>query len=378
MSEIVLSAGIRSNLLSLQNTSKLLDRTQNVLATGLKVNSALDDPTAFFTALGLNDRARELDNLLDSMDLAVQTLRAADEGIQAAIKLAENLKATATQALETPLVATLARSTITGLSASATVSTIAAFDTGDTFTIQVGTAVATTITIGTSTQPLSSILASISAITDVTAYIATDGTLRIEATNGEDLLITDTAGSAAGDLGLSGTFVNGTNRRGFEQDFNALRLQIDQLVGDASYRGINLLQEDSNLTVYFNESQTTSLVIRSQLLDTSPAGLNIDEISIDDWATDPGIRAAIDQVDQAVKRLRQQSSTFGGNLSVVQTRADFTEKLIETLETGATNLTVADVNEEGANLLALQTRQQLGATALSLAAEADQNVLRLF
>jgi len=84
------------------------------------------------------------------------------------------------------------------------------------------------------------------------------------------------------------------------------------------------------------------------------------------------------QLDAALSTLRSQASTFGSNLSVVQTRQDFTKALINTLETGAAGLILADTNEEGANLLALQTRQSLSSTALSLASQADQNVLRLF
>lgn len=378
MSDIVLSAGIRSNLLSMQNTAKLLDQTQNRLATGLRVNSAIDDPTAFFTAQSLNNRARDLDALLDSMDQAVQTLKAADQGIRSVIKLIENAKATANQALETKIVSTRATSSVTGLSASATVSTIAALDTNDVFTIQVGTAAAVAITVANSTQALSALLTSISAIANVTAYLTSQGEVRIEATNGEDLTIADTTGSAGNGLGLSGNFVNGVNRRSFETDFNNLRTQMDQLVSDASYKGVNLLQANNDLTVFFNETQTSSLVIQSKLLDTSSGGLNISEVATNGFATDSAIRTAIDALDQAVLKLRQQASTFGGNLSVVQTRSDFTEQMINTLETGASNLTIADTNEEGANLLALQTRQQLGSTALSLASQADQNVLRLF
>ena len=76
--------------------------------------------------------------------------------------------------------------------------------------------------------------------------------------------------------------------------------------------------------------------------------------------------------------MRTQSQGFGSNLSTVQIRQDFTKAMINTLHTGADNLTLADTNEEGANLLALQTRQQLSTTALSLASQADQAVLRLF
>jgi flagellin-like hook-associated protein FlgL len=86
----------------------------------------------------------------------------------------------------------------------------------------------------------------------------------------------------------------------------------------------------------------------------------------------------VDVLNAATGVLRQQASTFGANLGVVQIRQDFTASLINTLETGASELTVADTNEEGAKMLALQTRQQLGTTALSLANQAEQGVLRLF
>ncbi|GAA6154753.1 flagellin N-terminal helical domain-containing protein [Pyruvatibacter sp. HU-CL02332] len=379
MGDIVLSAGIRSNLLSIQNTAKLLDQTQTRLATGLKVNGAIDDPTAFFTAQGLNNRARDLESLLSSMDQAVQTLDAADQGIKSVIKLIENAKATANQALVTKIKASTATSTnSTAFTGTQTISTIAGVDNGDSFTIQVGTAAAVTVNIAATNQAVSVILASLSGITDVTAYLTTDGKIKIEATNGEDLAITDVSGSAANSLGVSGTSTNGVNRRSFESDFNALRTQMDQLISDASYKGVNLLQATNDLTVFFNEGQTSSLTINSRLLDTSSAGMNISEIVSKAWATDGNISGAIDQLDQAVITLRQQASTFGGNLSVVETRSDFTENMINTLVGGASNLTIADTNEEGANLLALQTRQSLGTTALSLASQADQNVLQLF
>ena len=379
MGDIVLSAGIRSNLLSIQNTAKLLDQTQNRLATGLKVNGAIDDPTAFFTAQGLNNRARDLETLLDSMDQAIQTLDTADQGIKSITKLIENAKATANQALVTKIKPASATSTnSTAFTGAQTISTITGVDNTDSFTIQVGTAAAVTINISATNQSVTAILTSISAIADVTAYLTSDGKIKIDATTGEDLAITDVAGSAANSLGVSGTATNGTNRRSFETDFNRLRTQIDELVADASYKGVNLLQANNDLTVFFNEGQTSSLTINSRLLDTSAAGLNISEIVSKAWASDGSISAAIDQLDQAVVTLRQQASTFGGNLSVVETRSDFTDNMINTLVTGASNLTVADTNEEGANLLALQTRQSLGTTALSLASQADQNVLQLF
>jgi len=104
----------------------------------------------------------------------------------------------------------------------------------------------------------------------------------------------------------------------------------------------------------------------------------ISEVADDAFQSNASINAALAELDTAIGTLRQQASTFGSSLSVVEVRQDFTKNLINTLETGAANLTLADTNEEGANLLALQTRQQLSSVALSLASQADQNVLRLF
>ena len=125
----------------------------------------------------------------------------------------------------------------------------------------------------------------------------------------------------------------------------------------------------------FNEDGSSSLTING--VDFSAAGLGIAAAG-NNFLDEASINTSLGQLDTALATLRSQASTLGSNLSVVEFRKDFTEGLINTLETGAANLTLADTNEEGANLLALQTRQQLSSTALSLASQADQNVLRLF
>ncbi|MCH8239248.1 MAG: hypothetical protein IIB62_04180, partial [Proteobacteria bacterium] len=125
MAEIILSSAVRNNLLSLQNTASLLAKTQERLATGLKVNSALDDPTAFFTASSLNSRAGDLSRLLDSVGNAVQTVRAADNGLSSLTKLVETAQANVRQALQKPGAVTTAAQ-----AASITGSTFAADDTG--------------------------------------------------------------------------------------------------------------------------------------------------------------------------------------------------------------------------------------------------------
>jgi flagellin len=375
MSDVVLSGAIRSNLLSLQNTASLLATTNERLATGLKVNSAIDDPTAFFTARNLNTRAADLTNLLDSMDQAVQTLRTADEGIEALTKLIETAKATANQALDTPINASFAegpRDAVTDqtLNLTAVFSSIASTD-QITIAFDGGTAVA--ITVGGKT--VSKFISSINGLSGISASITSNGSFRIEADDGSDLVIASGVGSVATDLGINGTFDNGQNRTQFEGDFNGLRTQIDELAADASYQGINLLSGD-DLTVNFNESQTSQLTIQGVTLNS--AGLGVTEVNTDDFTNDATIRAFIAELDGAISALRAQASTFGANLGVVEIRQGFTDNMVNTLETGAAKLTLADTNEEGANLLALQTRQSLGTTALSIAAQAEQNVLQLF
>src|SRR6202047_5202525 len=101
MSGIVLSASVRQNLLSLQSTADLLSTTQNRLATGNKVNSALDNPTNFFTAQSLDNRASDINNLLDGIGNGVQVLQAANTGITSLQKLVDTAKSIADQALQT-------------------------------------------------------------------------------------------------------------------------------------------------------------------------------------------------------------------------------------------------------------------------------------
>jgi flagellin-like hook-associated protein FlgL len=270
MSQIVLSSGVRSNLLQLQSTSDLIASTQTKLATGKRVNSALDNPNNYFTAKGLDNRASDLGNLLDSMSTAINTIGAANNGITAITKLVQSAQSLTTQAQQT--------------SSTATRATLA-------------------------TQ------------------------------------------------------------------FAALRTQIDQLAGDSGFNGVNLLNGQS-LTVQLNETNTSSTTVTG-VTDTSAGALSI-SAAANNWAAAADITAAATELSAALTTLRTQSQALSSNLSIVQVRQDYTKSMISTLQAGSDALTLADSNEEGANLLALQTRQQLSTTALSLANQASQNVLRLF
>lgn len=378
MADIVLSAAVRSNLLSLQNTADLLGKTQVRLATGLKVNSALDDPNAFFTAASLDNRASDLSRLLDNVDLAVQTIKAADEGITALTNLVETGQALSRQALQLSNTNAIATGTTTGLTgATDLVATTPIVDT-DTLTITVGSTLSTIVFDAAGINTVQEVLDEINNnIPNASASLTNNGELKIEATNGQNLTIGGNNTNASTALGLSTTAITGTvnaARNSLAVQVDEVINQITQLAGDAKFNATNLLN-GNNLTVIFNEDGSSSLTVNG--VDFTALGLGISATS-NGFLDEASINASLGQLDTALATLRSQGSTFGSNLSVVEFRKDFTEGMINTLETGAAGLILADTNEEGANLLALQTRQQLSSTALSLASQADQNVLRLF
>lgn len=270
LNDISLTSGMRSNLVSLQSTVELLNRTQERLSTGKKVNSALDNPVNFFAAQSHLQRASDLAGRKDGMSEAIQVVKAANAGIEGITALIESAKGLATAARTA------------------------------------GTAEAATL----ATQ------------------------------------------------------------------FNTILDQIDDLSDDAGYKGTNLL-DDTDLTIEFNEDGSNTLVISGFDASTSSSGLDIADAT-NSWASSTDIDAAVVDLDAALDELRANSSTLSSNLAIVNARQDFTTKMINTLTTGADNLTLADMNEEGANMLMLQTRQALSTTALSLSAQAAQSVLRLF
>ena len=170
---------------------------------------------------------------------------------------------------------------------------------------------------------------------------------------------------------------NAANRSKAAVQFNDLRLQLDNLATDTSYKGTNLIKGTSpaNLKVTFSEDGSSTLTISGVASDSS--GLNIDT-AITNWVNDGNIDSALNNLDSALTTLRSTASTLGSNASVLTLRLDFTKNLIGALEEGAAKLVNADLNEESANLLTLQTRQQLGTIGLSIAQQSEQSILRLF
>lgn len=264
---------------------------------------------------------------------------------------------------------------------------------GDQLRIQVGTNTQLVVTFGTGVNQVSSfdeLQAALDNLAGGTATLdETTGAITVEATNGEDsVTITSNDVSAVSDDAVAEAFglnnsttpidpvtVDSTVRAELEAQFNVILKQITDIAEDASFNGVNLLNSN-DLSVIFNEDASSKLTITG--VNFSYAGLGLSMAAQGYFQSDANVESTLSSLQAATDQLRAQASTFGSNLNVVESRQDFTKRMINTLETGAANLTLADTNEEAANLLALQTRQQLSTTALSLASEADQNVLRLF
>lgn len=287
MSDITLTSSMRANLVSLQSTSALLGTTQERLSTGLKVNSAVDNPAAYFAARGHSQRADLLAGLKDNISEAIQTVKAADKGVKGVLGTIEALRGIITQARSA---------------------------------------------------------------------------------------LNDTVNSA-------------TTLSGLTTQYNELVKQLNNIAGDSAYKGINFLSgTNQTLTVNFNENATTKLTMSG--FDASSSGLGISggvagintagTLTSGNIDTASELDAMESRLNTAIATLQTESSELAANLSILTTRQSYLTDMINVLRDGATYLTVADTNEEGANLLILQTRQQLGTTALSLSSQAAQSVLRLF
>ena len=271
MAEIALTASMRQNVVSLQLTETLINRTQDRLATGKRVNSALDNPTNFFVAARHTQRANDLIGRKDAMGEAIQTIKAADTGISGIKTLLESAK---------------------GLVESARSATTA-------------------------------------------------------------------------------------DRSALGTQFSQILLKINDLIEDADYKGTNYL-ENGSLTVLFNEDGSNALTVTGFTANVGVSGLGVAASGADISAGGAALDAAASQIQVALTTLTTQASILASNLSIISARQDFTTDLVNVLKEGADKLTLADMNEESANMLALQTRQNLGVTSLSLASQAAQSVLRLF
>jgi flagellin-like hook-associated protein FlgL len=420
MSDISLGRGIRQNLFSLQQSSDLIATTQNRLATGKKVNSAIDNPTNFFTAQSLNSRAKDLNGLLDGISNSLKTVEAADNGIRSITKLVENAQSVARQARALTAGGTTEAFTVAA-AGTGTSAAIGAANKGQislAYTPTGGSATNLDIVIGggkTFDESIAAINDSsanrdasgtriVTASKDATGKLvltARNGTVAINATQGGGVAVGTIAGAGQSDdevlssLGVTSLTLTsggvkldsaGEQRQTLAKQFNDIREQITKLARDSGYNGVNLLNSDQ-LTVAFNErtdADKAQLTIKGTDFtagkDDGTSGLRlaaIDVTGVNGLQNNSSIDDVDSRLNAALASLRSTATTFGSQLAIVQTRKDFTNELVNTLKSGADGLVLANSNEEAANLLTLQTRQQLSSQALALASQQEQSVLRL-
>ncbi|MGO9951084.1 MAG: flagellin [Dissulfurispiraceae bacterium] len=272
--DISLTAGMRDNLVALQNTANLVQTTQQALSTGKKVNSAIDNPMEFFASQDMLNQANSLASYNDGMSNGIQTIQAANEGITGINSLIEQAQSLAQSAV---------------------------------------------------------------GQTDATQY-------------------------------------------SLYQQYSNVMTQITNMAGDAGFQGINLLGTSSNtLTVNFGSTSGDDLVVNGAGADATTLKL-VDASDSTNSATKgwQGLATDTTALSTALSTLQTQSQTLSSSLAVISARQSFTTNMINVLQTGSDNLVLADTNEEGANMLMLQTQQSLGTTALSLASQSAQSVLKLF
>jgi flagellin-like hook-associated protein FlgL len=168
-----------------------------------------------------------------------------------------------------------------------------------------------------------------------------------------------------------------TVRLGLATQFNGLLTQLNELVNDATFNGTNLLNNASGtLVVFFNENNTTALTISG--VNITASGLGISNASNNFANATADIGQSVSLLQTALSTLNTDAANFGGNATLIQTRQDFTANLINSLQTASDQLVLADTNQEGANLQALQAQDQLGIVSLGISGQLEQAILRLF
>jgi len=383
MSDITLTAGIRQNLLSLQSTSADLTSTQEALATGNAVNSAADNPSAYFTSQNLTNSANSLSALLDQIGQGSQTINAATNGLTGLTSLLQQALSTAQQAQQASWTTAGSTTSSVSLSTSANVGLAAG-----TLLINVGS---TTYSVAIAA---SSTLAEVETAINGTTGLGSSGAVTATDNGSGDLILTSNtatqaftvdANAASAALGVTtdsstNNTVNGSSatRTTLQSTYNGLLTQINQLAADSGYNGVNLLNGD-NLQIDFNATGSSSLTIQG--VDFNATGLGLSTISgsgASSFQADATLTSTISNINAAISSVQSQTETFGTNSSTISTRQTFETNMINTLQTGASNLVVADQNQESANLLTEQTQQQLEISALSIANQANQSVLKLF
>jgi len=397
---ISLSAGMRGALSTLQSNQQQVQQAQLRLATGKRVSSALDNPSSYFRAQNLTSRANDLSNLMDDMTQASSVMQATSKGLDSVKSLIDAAKGLVGKASQSGQNNTLTGTLTTPLKATDTVAGtagagIVGMTSGKKIQLSVdgGTAVTAITLSGTST--VQDVIDGINTNTTLnpngngTAIKAAlvGGNLQITSTTGKTVALSSDDTDAKLQLLLgsktdegnavaaAGTNFVDTTRKSIASQFDDILKQIDQTIQDSSYGGINLLQ-GQDLKVTFNETGTSSINVAS-VNYTANGDLGIAN-STNSFISNDDVDVASANLKRASDKIAAQSAVFAANQTVIQNRSTFTKNLVDTLNAGADGLTAADQNQESANLLALNTQQQLAQSTLSLASQANAAITRLF
>ena len=256
---------------------------------------------------------------------------------------------------------------------------------GTSLTIQVGSDTTHTLTFGSASGDIATkteLTTALGGYGDITAGFNSSNDLQLTPTSTASVTLGGSPQAAAlfnvslGTYFPQATVVTPSSTRAtLQTNYNNLLTQIDQLAGDSSYNGINLLT-NNNLTVVFNENDTSSLQIQG--VNDQSGGLGLNQLNNNEFQDNNSINTVVSNINAAITTVRAQTQTFGSNSSTITTRQTFEQNMINTLQTGSSNLVLADQNQESANLLTEQTQQQLEISALSIANQANQSVLKLF
>jgi len=340
MSGISLNSGIRASLTQLSRTTAAFDQTTNRLATGKKVSSAIDNPTNFFASVNLNDRAEGLSSRLDSMGQAVQRIQAADNGISTIRSFISAMKGVVNNALgntDSDARADLGKQFNELINQIGTAAADSGYqginllnadnDNGESETVQFNE------TFDESTLEVKGFSI------EVGSYVSSTG-------------VVNSVGGSATTVGIGGATVTNITVAG---------------VGGATAQGAAL--------VISTQDSTTAVGVQGYGTGANTVGGGTINWSDSSYKTD--LANVITHLEAYDNELKTQASALANNLSTITTREEFSSNMINTLTEGADKLTLADLNEEGANLLALQTQNQLATQSLSLASQQSQSVLQL-
>jgi len=397
---ISLSAGMRGALSTLQSNQQLVQQAQLRLATGKRVSSALDNPSSYFRAQNLTSRASNLQNLMDDMTQASSVMQATSKGLDSVKSLIDAAKGLVGKASQSGQNNTLTGTLTTALKATDLVAGTAGagvvgMTSGKLIKLAVNGGTAVTAVTLSATTTVQDVIDGINTNTTLnpngngTAIKAAlvGGNLQITSSSGQTValssddtdanlkLLLGTKTNEGSAVAAAGTNFVDTTRKSIATQFDDILKQIDQTIQDSSYGGINLLQ-GQDLKVTFNETGTSSISVKS-VNYTANGELGIAN-STHSFISNDDVDVASANLKRASDKIAAQSAVFAANQTVIQNRSSFTKSLVDTLNAGSDSLTAADQNQESANLLALNTQQQLAQSTLSLASQANAAITRLF